>query len=428
MKRDGGPERVLVLGDDMRIFLAVVRSLGRAGKEVHAAPFNWRSPTLKSRYVAQTHRLPRYGDDAAAWLAAVLDLLDEHAFDLVIPCCDRVIIPLDTHRHELARHAVAIPHAKAMELLFDKERTRGLCAELGVPVAEGARLRPGDTPHALARQFGLPLVIKPRKSYWIDKLDTWGRVWIVESEAELETLLPAIPQPSRYLVESYFEGAGVGVSVLAENGRILHAFQHRRLRQGKGGCSSYRISEPVDPELVSACEKICRATNLTGVCMFEFRRSLQDRSWVLIETNARFWGSMALPLSLGVDFPLFLYDLMVHGKRHAPVRYSAGIRSRNLVLDGYNLLNGLRELRLRQIGSWSADVAGFLAQPIGWLSGRERSDSFVGDDLRPALWECGMLCRSIGQKLAHRPGRQPRRRGSDRTAGLAAAQSGDGSL
>ena len=52
-------ERVLVLGDDMRIFLAVVRSLGRAGKEVHVVPFNWNAPALKSKYIAKIHYFPR---------------------------------------------------------------------------------------------------------------------------------------------------------------------------------------------------------------------------------------------------------------------------------------------------------------------------------------------------------------------------------
>ena len=82
------PERVLVIGDDMRIFLTLVRSLGRAGKEVHAAPFNWQSPALRSKYISAVHYFPRYSDDPAAWQASVLDVLRSHSFDLVVPCCD----------------------------------------------------------------------------------------------------------------------------------------------------------------------------------------------------------------------------------------------------------------------------------------------------------------------------------------------------
>src|SRR5207237_3842696 len=107
---DRGPERVLVFGDDMRIFLAVVRSLGRAGKEVHAAPFNWHSPALSSKYISKVHQVPRYSDDPAGWRASVLDLLQTYSFDLVVPCCDRAILPFDAHRQEFAGYRIAIPN------------------------------------------------------------------------------------------------------------------------------------------------------------------------------------------------------------------------------------------------------------------------------------------------------------------------------
>src|SRR5215210_3695533 len=122
-------ERVLVFGDDMRIFLAVVRSLGRAGKEVHAAPFNWHSPALKSNYISAVHHLPRYSEDSVAWRTSVLGVLRAHSFSLVVPCCDPAIIPLHVHRQDFADFPIAIPNPTAMSLLFDKEKTRGLCAE-----------------------------------------------------------------------------------------------------------------------------------------------------------------------------------------------------------------------------------------------------------------------------------------------------------
>jgi len=151
-----------------------------------------------------------------------------------------------------------------------------------------------------------------------------------------------------------------------------------------------------------ACEKICTHTKLTGVCMFEFRWNPHSRRWILIETNARFWGSLPLPISLGVDFPRFLYDLLVHDIRHPQPDYQAGIRARNFVLDGFNLLCDAGRIRPRELKSWIADLADFLVQPIRWSTGRERSDTFVRDDLRPALWECASLFATVGQRLTRR--------------------------
>lgn len=409
--------RVLVMGDDMRIFLAVVRSLGRAGKEVHAAPFNWRAPALKSKYISVVHHLPRYSDDAAAWLEATRRIFDQHAFDLVIPCSDPDILPLDFHRAEFAGTRLAIPDHRSMDVLFDKQQTRGLARSLDIPVQPGAVLTEHDTMETLSARFGLPVVIKPRRSFWLDQLHTSGKVYIVDTAAELERVLGEIDDRSRYIAEGFFAGgSGAGVSVLAEDGRILHAFQHRRMREGRGGSSSLRVSEDVNPELLGAARAICGHTGLTGVCMFEFRHEPESGRWTLLETNARFWGSCALPISLGVDFPLYLYDLMVHGVRHEAVPYRTGVRSRNLVLDGYNLIKELRYLKRLGLVAHLIQMLDFAAQPIGWLTGRERSDSFAPDDLRPGFGELGTLFGAVRRKL---PGGTPAhdRRRSDRAPG-----------
>src|SRR3982074_3082254 len=78
--------KVLVFGDDTRSFLAIVRSLGRRGVLVHAAPSNFRSPALRSRYVAAIHDVPPWMGDGAEWLTAIAQLLCAERYDLVIPC------------------------------------------------------------------------------------------------------------------------------------------------------------------------------------------------------------------------------------------------------------------------------------------------------------------------------------------------------
>ena len=68
----GRPGKVLVLGQEDRAFLAVVRSLGRRGIDVHVAWCPADAVALRSRYVTQRHALPRYARDDAAWRDALL--------------------------------------------------------------------------------------------------------------------------------------------------------------------------------------------------------------------------------------------------------------------------------------------------------------------------------------------------------------------
>jgi len=379
--------RVLVFGNDSRVFLTVARSFGRQGIEVHVVPFDPFAPALKSRYVHKVHVLPVY-DGSDRWIDALEDVLRTFDFDLTIPCCDRAILCLNAHIDRLSPYRVAFPNKGVLESLFDKHATRQVAKRLGIPLSPGRLIGNKDDPRTLSREFGWPLIIKERRSYRLDDLSRRGSVAIVRSRAELERLFGTMVAPNDYLVEAHVEGAGVGVSVIASRGRILCAFQHRRLKEpNSGGSSSLRMSEKLDPRLLDACRAIVRDRDMTGVAMFEFRVNDRNGQWVLLEVNARFWGSLPLPVALGVDFPMFLYRLMVDGKEPQQVVYAAGAVARNLILNAYDIFFRNSLLEPGGFRRTVADVFGLLGHPLRAIAGREISDTFQKDDLRPALLE-----------------------------------------
>lgn len=392
---------VLVFGDDDRSVLAVVRSLGRAGKQVHLVPFNWHSATAQSRYVSAVHYLPRYSDDAAGWLEGLRALVDNHEYDLLIPCCERTILPLDQHRALFTDQTIAIPASTTLVTLNDKQRTRALCADLGIPTARGRAVRADDTAEGLVAEFGLPLLIKATQSYLLAQLTSRGGVKLVRELGELEAVLAGAPVRDGLLVERFFEGEGVGLSVLANGGVVSHPFQHRRLGEtGTEGGSSLRASEAVDPVLLDAVTRLAAATQLTGVAMFEFRRNRQTRDFILIEVNVRFWGSLPLAIAAGVDFPIYLHDQLVTGATHPEPPYRVGLRARNFLRD----LNAIVMTFGAGVAYWPRALlrlGGFLCQPIGWLLGRERSDTFARDDLRPAFAQL-LMAGTTATNRAHR--------------------------
>jgi hypothetical protein len=116
--------KALVLGDpgdDILSFLSVIRSLGRGGIEVHVGWYPPDSNALWSRYVARAHELPIYEPDDERWRTALTDLMDREAFDLVIPCSDPSLIPLQLYRSELEKQG-RIYHLKdeAFRIVSDK--------------------------------------------------------------------------------------------------------------------------------------------------------------------------------------------------------------------------------------------------------------------------------------------------------------------
>jgi len=401
------PGSVLVLGDDTRGFLATVRSLGRRGINVHAAPANFRSPALRSRYITAIHGIPPWMGDGTEWLTAMLRLLRTTHFDLVIPCDETALLPLQRCRAELEGCTrLAIPDDHAIAVLFDKHETRELARRAGVPVAAGRLLQTGDTALSLLAQFGAPVVLKPRRSYSLQTLGARGKVQVVHDAARLQALLNDVDH-GETLIEQFFPGQGMGVSLLASQGRILQAFEHHRVRE-IAGASFYRVSAPLTPELVRACESIVAALLYTGLAMFEFKRSRQG-DWILLEINARPWGSMPLPIALGVDFPDRWYRLLTSGEETASVEYRAGVYGRNLLSD---MRAWIAEAEARRLNFTA--MTGFLMQRtvelFRPLLGREVHDLLVYDDPRPGIAELVGITKAVLQRGRHQlPGTAARR-------------------
>ncbi len=318
------PERVLLLGDDLRAFLAIARSLGRRGIEVHAAPSDFSSPALKSRYIAAVHRLPPHPLDSRAWEAALAKLIATHNFRKVVPTSDSGLFMLRHHAAALGRERIGIANDEALEIFSDKANTRALAARHGVAVAEGLLLGRESDAGAVAAALGLPLVLKPRASYALGDVRTKRSAMVVRDSATLAEQLGSGAWDG-CVAESFFPGIGVGVSVLASEGRVLFAYQHCRLRESsETGASTRRVSEKVDPALLAAVGPLAAAARLDGVAMFEFRVDRRSGRHILLEVNPRFWGSLPLAVAAGADFPALWWDLAVHG-REGVGAYRAGM-------------------------------------------------------------------------------------------------------
>ena len=194
--------------------------------------------------------------------------------------------------------------------------------------------------------------------------------------------------------------------MLADRGEVLFAFQHVRLHEGTGYRGApYRVTVPVDPALGAAAAAFVRALEYTGVAMFEFLRNPRG-DWVMIDWNARFWAALPLTIAAGADFPWYLYQLLVEGRRTFPPGYRTNLYGRNWSRD----VLWLRE----QVRGPRAPAGALLREAVRILFLRERSDTLVLDDPWPGLVDLGRLGRRLLRAL--------RTRRSSRTSATARAR------
>jgi protein-tyrosine-phosphatase/predicted ATP-grasp superfamily ATP-dependent carboligase len=377
---------VLVLGDDTRSFLSVVRSLGRYGLEVHAAGSVLDAPALRSRYITAFHPLPPHVTGHSAWLDEVDALVRRGDFDLVIPCHDSDILPLQAQRDRMeARGPVYLLDPEAFAATNDKLRTVLLAKELGVPTPRTHLVRSAVELREAGRELGFPLVLKPRSSFELGALHERRAVRIARSREDLERV--EWRADATLLAQQYVAGRGVGVEALCDDGRILVALQHERLHEPpEGGGSSYRRTVALQPELLRASERLFSALRYTGVGMVEFRVDPDSGAWTLMEINGRFWGSLPLALAAGVDFPRYLYELLCCGRTQFPREYRLGVYARNWLADYYWFGKNLRANRADPC-LLTVPHARVLKDFANLLLGREVSDTLALDDPRPAVAE-----------------------------------------
>lgn len=386
----GRAGRVLVLGSGTRAFLAVIRSLGRAGLQVHTGMCPADDVALRSHYVSHRHAIPPYVPGDGAWLEAMTRVLGRQRFDLVIPCNDGSLIPLQLHRENLSRLArLYTLDDHAYRLAFDKIASSRLAASLGVPVAAEKVVRTDAPVGAMLEGLSLPVVIKPPSSFVAEELASKRRVMRARTPAQFAAFMAAARPWGTAQIQENFVGRGVGIELLADRGEVLAAFQHLRVHEPlEGGGSSYRVSTPLARPLLDASRRMMEALQYTGVAMVEFKWNPDTDTWVFIEINGRFWGSLPLAVAAGADFPRYLYDLLVRGVRRFPSGYRTGLYCRNLGLDVEWMRANLRAdrsdptLATRPLWRVALEVGHLLT-----LS--ERSDTLQMDDPGPGLAEIG---------------------------------------
>lgn len=386
--------------------VSIVRSLGRQGWRVVAADCDPGSAGFASRYANEHVVYPAPRESPAAFVDAIDAAVKRHAVDLVVPVTDDTLIPLAEARKRfegVTRLAIAPPDALAC--VTNKERTLELARRLDVPVPRTVRVQSIADVERVSAELAWPVVIKPEASRHLERggpLESCSVSYAADREELRARVLEA---GGRYglLLQEYCEGEGVGVEVLAVEGRPVLVFQHRRLAEIPitGGASAWRESVALDPQLRDFALRLVEALRWTGPLMVEFRQGPRP---ALMEINGRVWGSMPLAVMSGVDFPSRWAELCLDPEAvvgAAPEPYAVGVRAYDLdhlLLWAGNVLLGRRRHpylpapRRRE----ALRALGALLNPA------DRWDFAARDDPRPARAELRRIPGRFWRRLRGR--------------------------
>jgi len=302
---------------DDRKTLAAVEALGKAGAHVCVGSDSDGAQSLRSPYCRERVRYPSPAEDMEGFVAALRDR-DDH--DVLLPLCDYTTVPVSYFGIERAPVAAY----ESLSLAHDKQRLLKLAQGIGLDVPETHCPRDLDEVRSLAPSLGYPCVLKPRMG------SAAIGVRYPESAQELVTLYresgarhDLVFDDRRPLIQAYVPGEVHDVCALFCRGepRALLT-QHRLLMSPRRGGSGVHNETTWEPELVEKAVALLRALRWHGPAQVEFRGG------VLMEVNARFWGTLELSIRAGINFPLLACRLVIDGDIDAIRDYRVGLRQR----------------------------------------------------------------------------------------------------
>ncbi|NJQ08666.1 ATP-grasp domain-containing protein, partial [Streptomyces lonarensis] len=385
--------------------LGAVRSLGRAGVEVHAFTESPRVPLARSAYLHRPHPMPEAagGTQAAADAAAVAALdrvgarIGRRA--VLIPMDDRAALlaarlpPRVRSRFLLAEVAPDLP-----ERLADKSQLVGLCSEYDIshPSTEQP-LSAADVRRGVTR-LGLPLIAK------------WSRPWQLPAGSGLRSTTPIHSEAEA--LNLYERTAEAGCPLLLQRllpGRpgadwFFHGCFGADGRLLAGGTGRKELSWPVGAGLTAAgswlphaqltrdAMRLAQRLGYRGILDLDFRWDPDTGAYHLLDANPRPGAQFRLFTDRsGTDVVRALH-LDLTGR---PVPEPRPVPGRLFVTENYAPVSALLTARGRRAP----------AAPRPPIAGRRQIEPawFAPDDLGPFLAMAARTVRRAARRLAAFP-------------------------
>lgn len=283
--------------------LAIVRHLGQKGYAIHLAGNARRNIAFYSKYVSGKFILPDAKKEEEKFKAELLNLVQQQKFDVLLPVGFKtfsICAELQTQLNAFVK--TLLPPVESIHIASNKYLTYSLAEKLGVPYPKTIKINAVEEVEAL-QNLSFPLVIKSQLelgktivayAHTKEELVTKYKKMV----GEFNFKAPFLP-----IIQEFITGEGYGFFALYVNGICQNYFMHHRIREypPSGGIStcaeSYR-----DEQLKEFSCRLLNELKWNGVAMVEFKKQ-GNGEYRLMEINPKFWGSLELSMTAGVNFP-----------------------------------------------------------------------------------------------------------------------------
>jgi len=313
---------VFVMEAQTKAALPIIQSLGCRGLRVVAGSSKRLSTGFFSRFCDERHIYPSPRDHTSDFQQWLLDFLRRRKIEMIFPVGGDGTAAVSAIQDEVRRHTLLLlPDDSVFRIGYAKISTLKTAAAAGVPIPDTwyPRDQPGGLDDVLPRIKSWPVLIKPsigsgaRGIIWCHDSDEVRRrfpeIEDEHGESFLQDFVPSAPHKTQYKVDMLVD---------ADQRRLAGVvYGKTRMYPPDGGSSVLNFSAD-RPDILDHAHSMLVRMKWVGFCDFDFVDDPRDDVPKLMEINPRFPESFRMGPSVGIDFPMMMYDL-AHGEAVAPI-------------------------------------------------------------------------------------------------------------
>lgn len=345
-----------------RVGYTILKSLHQKGLKVWAADTSKRNICSMSKFCTGSFTYPDPFTEEDAFIQVLKDKVAELRPRVLMPTHDESVVIM-RHRDEFPADLI-IPYEGEEKLLLiaNKAKSTEIARKAGVPVPEVYK--------SIDEVKSYPVVFKTvignsAKGVFFPK-DREELVKLMDKHKDEETLL-----------EEWIGGTDYSVDCVRWDGFCKTSVYHALVTKTDGGGTTTQREIVYMPQLEAAALKLMDAVDFHGVCGLDFRYDAENNKIAYIETNARFTGGLATPVSAGFDIPWIVYKLATEGKYTEPINVRIGTRTKWILGDIITLVGRILKFK------WNLSEL----RRVFSFSGFDAYDDFCKDDKRAILGE-----------------------------------------
>ena len=307
--------------------LAIAKSLGEKGFEVHCGEEFKYNPTFFSKFIKKRFVYPSPEKQPDQFINEMLRLVKKERYNMMVPIRDETTLLFSKYKDDLSRYTnIYLADYEIIKKLRDKGETVKIAQKCGVPVPKTYFPEDMDVKE-IKKSVEQPMLIRPRISS-----GSRGITYVDSPEKFDDAYYQVKREYGEPMIQEYISHNGGHYSIgtlFNDNSEpiAVHTYKETKQYPISGGPAVNAISVKKE-KWVDDMLQILREVGWKGPAHIDVLYDLSSNTPKLLEVNPRFWMTLNLSIRSGVDFPYLLYKL-ANGEMVEPVKsYQVGVKYR----------------------------------------------------------------------------------------------------